>query len=53
MLQRIEPLTGDTGSTRKKPSGSGLLLGNIPMIFSHAEYARALLQLANTWPRDL
>jgi GH15 family glucan-1,4-alpha-glucosidase len=54
MLQRIEPLTGDPGLfSEEADSGSGLLLGNIPMIFSHAEYARAVLQLANTWPRDL
>jgi GH15 family glucan-1,4-alpha-glucosidase len=30
---------------------SSLLLGNFPMIFSHAEYARAVLQLDDLWPR--
>ena len=54
MLQRIEQLTGGPGLfSEEADSGSGLLLGNIPMIFSHAEYARAVLQLANIWPRGI
>ncbi|MGA7260205.1 MAG: glycoside hydrolase family 15 protein, partial [Stellaceae bacterium] len=54
MLQRVEQLTGDAGLfSEEADSYSRLLLGNIPMIFSHAEYARAVLQLANVWPRGL
>jgi GH15 family glucan-1,4-alpha-glucosidase len=54
MLQRIEQLTGDPCLlSEEADSRSGLLLGNIPMIFSHAEYARAVLQLANIWPRGI
>jgi GH15 family glucan-1,4-alpha-glucosidase len=54
MLQRTEQLTGNSGLfSEEADSRSGLLLGNIPMIFSHAEYSRAVLQLANIWPRDL
>ena len=54
MLQRTERLTGNSGLfSEEADSGSLLLLGNIPMIFSHAEYARAALQLANVWPRGI
>ena len=54
LLQRTEQLTGDPGLfSEEADSGSRLLLGNIPMIFSHAEYARAVLQLANVWPRGI
>jgi GH15 family glucan-1,4-alpha-glucosidase len=54
MLQRTEKLAGYSGLfSEEADSGSELLLGNIPMIFSHAEYARAVLQLANIWPRNL
>lgn len=54
MLRRVEGLAGDPGLfSEEADSRSGLLLGNIPMIFSHAEYARAVLQLAGAWPRDI
>jgi alpha,alpha-trehalase len=54
LLRRTERLTGDCGLfSEEADSPSGLLLGNIPMIFSHAEYARAVLQLANVWPRGI
>ncbi|MBV8505705.1 MAG: glycoside hydrolase family 15 protein [Alphaproteobacteria bacterium] len=54
VLQRTEKLTGNSGLfSEEADSRSGLLLGNIPMIFSHTEYARAVLQLTNIWPRDL
>lgn len=54
MLARIEQLTGDPGLfSEEADSGSRLLLGNIPMIFSHAEYARAVLQLTDVWPRGI
>jgi GH15 family glucan-1,4-alpha-glucosidase len=54
MLQRVEQLTGNSGLlSEEADSVSRLLLGNIPMIFSHAEYARAVLQLTDTWPRHL
>ncbi len=54
MLQRTEKLTGGSGLfSEEADSRSDLLLGNIPMIFSHAEYARAVLQLENIWPRNL
>jgi GH15 family glucan-1,4-alpha-glucosidase len=47
-------LTGNSGLfSEEAESGSGLLLGNIPMIFSHAEYARAVLQLNDMWPRGI
>lgn len=54
MLGRVENLAGELGLFSEEADvGSGLLLGNIPMIFSHAEYARAVLQLAEIWPRDI
>lgn len=54
MLQRIEQLTDNSGLfSEEVDSRSRLLLGNIPMIFSHAEYARAVLQLGDAWPRDI
>ena len=54
MLRRIDGLTGATGLlSEEADGGSGLLLGNLPMVFSHAEHARAELQLAGVWPRDL
>jgi GH15 family glucan-1,4-alpha-glucosidase len=54
MLQRTEKLTGTSGLfSEEADSRSELLLGNIPMIFSHAEYARAVLQLADVWPRGI
>ena len=54
MLRRIEELSTQTGLfSEEVDSRSGELLGNLPMIFSHAEYARAVLQLANRWPRGI
>ena len=54
MLRRVEELTGRVGLFSEEADGrSRLLLGNMPMIFSHAEYARAVLQLADVWPRDI
>jgi GH15 family glucan-1,4-alpha-glucosidase len=54
MLRRVEALAGGSGLlSEEAASGSGMLLGNIPMIFSHAEYARAALQLAGKWPRNI
>ena len=54
MLRRVEALAGGSGLlSEEADSGSGMLLGNIPMIFSHAEYARAALQLAGKWPRNI
>ncbi|MBV9814848.1 MAG: glycoside hydrolase family 15 protein [Alphaproteobacteria bacterium] len=54
MLDRVEKLTGNTGLfPEEADSSSGRLLGNIPMIFSHAEHARAILQLAGAWPRGI
>ncbi len=54
MLQRIERLTGGSGLfSEEVDSRSGELLGNIPMIFSHAEYARAILQLDKHWPTNI
>ena len=54
MLRRTEELTGGSGLfPEEADSRSGQLLGNIPMIFSHAEYARAVLQLAGEWPRGI
>ena len=54
MLQRVEQLTGGTRLfSEEADSRTGELLGNIPMIFSHAEYARAILQLANRWPTNI
>jgi GH15 family glucan-1,4-alpha-glucosidase len=54
MLGRVEQLTGGSGLFSEEADGrSRILLGNFPMIFSHAEYARAVLQLEEIWPRDL
>jgi alpha,alpha-trehalase len=54
LLRRVGDLTGDLGLLSEEADAqSGLLLGNIPMILSHAEYARAALQLAEAWPRGL
>jgi GH15 family glucan-1,4-alpha-glucosidase len=54
MLRRVEQLIGDTGLfSEEADSRSGELLGNIPMIFSHAEYARAILQLEQRWPTNI
>jgi GH15 family glucan-1,4-alpha-glucosidase len=54
ILARVENLIGEPGLLSEEADGAaGVLLGNIPMIFSHAEYARAVLQLANVWPRGI
>jgi GH15 family glucan-1,4-alpha-glucosidase len=54
MLERVEGLAGGSGLfSEEADGGSGMLLGNIPMIFSHAEYARAWLHLAGAWPVNL
>ena len=54
MLRRVERLSGGAGLfSEEADSGSGQMLGNVPMIFSHAEYARAALQLAGLWPRGI
>jgi alpha,alpha-trehalase len=54
MLKRVEALAGGSGLfSEEADGGSGMLLGNIPMIFSHAEYARAWLHLAGAWPVNL
>lgn len=51
MLWRVEKFSGDSGLFAEEADPrSGQMLGNIPMIFSHAEYARAVLQLAGAWP---
>jgi GH15 family glucan-1,4-alpha-glucosidase len=51
MLRRIEALEGRLGLFSEKTNGrSMLLLGNFPMIFSHAKYVRAVLQLHDLWP---
>jgi GH15 family glucan-1,4-alpha-glucosidase len=54
VLDRVETLTGGPGLlSEEADAASGALLGNVPMIFSHAEYARAVLQLANLWPSGI
>jgi GH15 family glucan-1,4-alpha-glucosidase len=54
MLRRVEALGGELGLFSEEADGvSGLLLGNFPMIFSHAEYVRAALQLDDLWPRGI
>lgn len=54
MRRRVEELTGGTLLfSEEADSRSGQMLGNIPMIFSHAEYARAVPQLENCWPRGI
>jgi GH15 family glucan-1,4-alpha-glucosidase len=54
MLRRVEALGGELGLFSEEADGvSGLLLGNFPMIFSHAEYIRAVLQLEDLWPRGI
>ena len=54
ILRRVERLTGGGGLfSEEVDSRSGELLGNLPMIFSHAEYGRAVLQLAHCWPTNI
>jgi GH15 family glucan-1,4-alpha-glucosidase len=54
MLRRVERLSGGSELLSEEvDSRSRQMLGNIPMIFSHAEYARAVLQLADFWPRGI
>jgi GH15 family glucan-1,4-alpha-glucosidase len=54
LLRRTEALEGELGLFSEQADGrSSLLLGNFPMIFSHAEYVRAVLQLAGLWPRGI
>lgn len=54
MLRRVEKLSGGAGLfSEEADSSSGEVLGNVPMIFSHAEYARAALQLSGLWPRGI
>jgi GH15 family glucan-1,4-alpha-glucosidase len=54
VLRRTEKLSGGPGLFSEEADGSsGEMLGNIPMIFSHAEYARAALQLSGIWPRGI
>ena len=54
MLRRVERFSTRSGLFAEEADGrSGGLLGNVPMIFSHAEYARAVLQAANRWPRGI
>lgn len=54
MLARTEELIGGSGLLSEQADvGSRLLLGNVPMIFSHAEYVHAALQLADKWPCNL
>ena len=54
MLQRVERFSTRSGLFAEEADGrSGQLLGNVPMIFSHAEYARAVLHAANHWPRGI
>jgi GH15 family glucan-1,4-alpha-glucosidase len=54
MLRRTESLYGGSGLLSEEvDSRSKELLGNIPMIFSHAEYARAILQLDHHWPTGI
>jgi GH15 family glucan-1,4-alpha-glucosidase len=54
MLRRVERLSGGPGLfSEEADSRSGEMLGNIPMIFSHAEYIRAALQLDGVWPRGI
>jgi GH15 family glucan-1,4-alpha-glucosidase len=51
MFRRIEALEGRLGLFSEQANGrSRLLLGNFPMILSHAEYVRAVLQLYDLWP---
>jgi GH15 family glucan-1,4-alpha-glucosidase len=53
ILRRVENMAGETGLFAEEADPSSGLLGNLPMIFSHAEYARAVLQLADLWPRAI
>jgi GH15 family glucan-1,4-alpha-glucosidase len=54
MLRRVEAFTGGSGLfSEEVDGGSSEMLGNVPMIFSHAEYVRAALQLADLWPRGI
>ena len=54
MLRRIDALGSGLGLFSEQADGSSrLLIGNFPMVFSHAEYVRAVLQLDDLWPHGI
>jgi hypothetical protein len=54
MLRRVEALIGGCGLfAEAADAASRRMLGNLPMIFTDTEYARAVLQLVGHWPCGL
>ena len=53
ILARVEPIAGELGLFAEEVDArAGVFLGNSPLLFSHAEYARAVLELAKARPLD-
>jgi GH15 family glucan-1,4-alpha-glucosidase len=53
ILARVEPIAGDLGLFAEEVDArAGTFLGNTPLLFSHVEYARAVLELAKARPMD-
>ncbi|MDQ3407366.1 MAG: glycoside hydrolase family 15 protein [Chloroflexota bacterium] len=51
ILERVEAIAGDLGLLAEEVDArSGTFLGNSPLLFSHVEYARAVLELAKARP---
>lgn len=51
MLARVEAAAGDLGLLAEEiDPASGAFLGNTPLLFSHAEYLKAVLELAKAKP---
>jgi GH15 family glucan-1,4-alpha-glucosidase len=53
ILARVESIAGDLGLFAEEVDArAGVFLGNSPLLFSHVEYARAVLELAKARPLD-
>ncbi|MBW3633951.1 MAG: glycoside hydrolase family 15 protein, partial [Chloroflexi bacterium] len=53
ILARVEPIAGDLGLFAEEiDARAGTFLGNSPLLFTHVEYARAVLELAKARPMD-
>ena len=53
ILARVEAATGDLGLfAEEMDPATGAFLGNTPLLFSHAEYLKAVLELAKARPLD-
>lgn len=53
ILARVEPIAGELGLFAEEVDArTKTFLGNTPLLFSHVEYARAVLELAKARPMD-